>query len=259
MAIRPHRSSHRLTAEELQAEAEQEPDDDKRAVLKQGIRFARIAQRYREAMLANGDEAALALLERICLFRLGASVETLASVFVRTAMDRYFERQRARMIDAGQDESLVDAFVPAREVGQLSGKYLARLTEEEVSDTVSFLASLGLVQIRDEGSVRARDSRFVTAHAVIRSAFDADLPPETLACIHEAVSKQLESQLSVTLWKSGRRQIIFKSPGDPPDTSPSSPSSPVHVFLACTTQFAIRQSGNARIGAQPVLPLLFRL
>jgi hypothetical protein len=38
------------------------------------------------------------------------------------------------------------------------------------------------------------------------------------------VSKQLESLLSVTLWKSGRRHIIFKSPGDPPDTSVSRPA-----------------------------------
>ncbi len=58
------------TAQELQAEPEQEPDEDKRAVLKQGRRFARIAERYREAMLSS-DEAAIALLERICLFRLG--------------------------------------------------------------------------------------------------------------------------------------------------------------------------------------------
>jgi len=49
------------TVEELQIEAEQELDDDKRAVLIQGHRFARIAQRYREAMLYR-DEAALALL-----------------------------------------------------------------------------------------------------------------------------------------------------------------------------------------------------
>ena len=62
------------TAEELQAEAEQEPDDDKRAVLMQGARFTRIAQRYREAMLDN-DEAALAVLERICLFRLGVDCD----------------------------------------------------------------------------------------------------------------------------------------------------------------------------------------
>ena len=68
------------TAEELQAEAEQELDDDKRVVLKQGIRFARIAQRYREAMLRT-DEAALVLLERICLFRLGVDSKTLAAIF----------------------------------------------------------------------------------------------------------------------------------------------------------------------------------
>ena len=49
-------------------------------MLKQGRRFARIAERYREAMLKS-DEAALALLERICLFRLGVDCETLAAIF----------------------------------------------------------------------------------------------------------------------------------------------------------------------------------
>jgi len=68
------------TAEEMQAAADEELDDDKRAVLKQEIRFARIAQRYREAMLGS-DEAALALLERICLFGLGVDCETFASIF----------------------------------------------------------------------------------------------------------------------------------------------------------------------------------
>ena len=71
---------HLDTAEEFAAEVEQEADDDRRAVLKQGRRFARIAERYREAMLKS-DEAALALLERICLFRLGVDCETLAAIF----------------------------------------------------------------------------------------------------------------------------------------------------------------------------------
>jgi GTPase SAR1 family protein len=69
------------TAEELQAAAEQEPDHDKRAVLTQGIRFARIAQRYREA-LAESDPAAIALLQRVSLFRVGVNASTLISVFI---------------------------------------------------------------------------------------------------------------------------------------------------------------------------------
>jgi len=52
-------------------------------VLKQGHRFARLAERYRDAMLGgtadrgDGDAVALALLQRICLFRLGVDAETL--------------------------------------------------------------------------------------------------------------------------------------------------------------------------------------
>jgi hypothetical protein len=68
------------TPDELEAEVHQEPDPAKRGVLKQGIRFSRVAARYREAMVQN-DPAALALLERICLFRLGVEATTLAAIF----------------------------------------------------------------------------------------------------------------------------------------------------------------------------------
>ena len=43
-------------------------------------RFVRVAERYRDS-LAKDDPAALALLERLCLFRLGVDVATLASIF----------------------------------------------------------------------------------------------------------------------------------------------------------------------------------
>ncbi len=52
-------------------------------MLKQGHRLTRLAERYRDAMLGgtadrgDGDAVALALLQRICLFRLGVDAETL--------------------------------------------------------------------------------------------------------------------------------------------------------------------------------------
>ena len=59
------------TAEQLREASERdELPEDQREVLRQGYRFARIAEHYRDAMLQK-DEAAMALLERICLFRLG--------------------------------------------------------------------------------------------------------------------------------------------------------------------------------------------
>ena len=69
------------TAKELREASEQdELDHEQREVLRQGYRFARIAEHYRDAMLRK-DEAAMALLERICLFRLGVDAETLAAIF----------------------------------------------------------------------------------------------------------------------------------------------------------------------------------
>ena len=104
------------TAEELQAAADEEPNDDKRAVLKQGHRFARIAQRYREAMLKN-DEAALALLERICLFRLGVDSETLAAIFT------------------------------GYEATKVSGKALAGLDAKELQQKLDWLVRMRIVEL----------------------------------------------------------------------------------------------------------------
>lgn len=65
----------------LQSACEQdELDEEQREVLRQGYRFARITEHYRAAMLQK-DEAAMSLLERICLFRLGVDSETLAAIF----------------------------------------------------------------------------------------------------------------------------------------------------------------------------------
>jgi hypothetical protein len=49
------------------------------AVKEQERKFGRLAQRYREALAAS-DPAALAVLERVCLFRLGVNADTLAAI-----------------------------------------------------------------------------------------------------------------------------------------------------------------------------------
>ena len=68
------------TTEEIEQAASKEQDPRRRAALKQELRFAKVAGRYREG-LEKKDKAALALLERVCLFRLGVDAETLASIF----------------------------------------------------------------------------------------------------------------------------------------------------------------------------------
>ena len=66
---------------ELQVAANRELDPRRRAVRRQEIRFTRITERY-QSMLARRDPAILALLQRVCLFRLGVDTQTLARIFI---------------------------------------------------------------------------------------------------------------------------------------------------------------------------------
>ncbi len=87
----------------------------------QGRRFARIAQRYREAMLSS-DEAAIALLERICLFRLGVDCRTLAAIFT------------------GPDATKV------------SGKALAGLDADQLQKKLAWLVRMRIVEQSESSS-----------------------------------------------------------------------------------------------------------
>ncbi|MFH2054569.1 MAG: hypothetical protein ABIJ61_01310, partial [bacterium] len=69
------------TGKELEKAVAKERDPRRRHVKWQEFKFARIAERYRER-LKDKDPALLALLERICLFRLGVDADTLASIFL---------------------------------------------------------------------------------------------------------------------------------------------------------------------------------
>ncbi len=68
------------SATELQQVAEKTRDRRLRYVAEQSARFARVAERYRQA-LQKSDPATLALLERVCLFRLGVKAEILTNIF----------------------------------------------------------------------------------------------------------------------------------------------------------------------------------
>jgi tetratricopeptide (TPR) repeat protein len=153
------------TAEELQVEAEQEPDDDKRVVLQQGIRFARIAQRYREAML-DSDEAALALLERICLFRLGVDCETLAAIFTGPNAEN------------------------------VSGKALASLDADQLQAKLDWLVQMRIVeQSGAASSISSPDSAHYAIHPSVRDGFLSGIGRELATASHEAVLKDLEVAL----------------------------------------------------------------
>lgn len=161
------------TAAELDAEAEREPDDDKRAVLKQGIRFARISQRYREAMLAS-DEAAITLLERICLFRLGVDCETLAAIFTGPDAEKVSGKALAGL-DADSLQKKLDWLVRMRIVEQAQGSG----SQENESDS----------------SLSLPPSSLYTIHPAVRDGFLSGISRDDAQASHEAVRQGLEVSL----------------------------------------------------------------
>ena len=165
------------TAEELQDEAEQEPDDDRRAVLMQGIRFARIAQRYREAMLSS-DEAVLALLERICLFRLGVDCETLAAIFTGPAAEK------------------------------VAGTALASLDGAQLQRKLDWLVKMRIVETVEPQIGNGNSEFRYTIHPAVRDGFLSGLDPMTARLGHERVCQVLEQSASFgpkTIAKLGGR------------------------------------------------------
>ncbi len=174
------------TAEELQAAAEEEPDDDRRAVLKQGIRFARIAQRYREAMLTS-DEAAIALLERICLFRLGVDCETLAAIFTGRKAEKVSGEALAGL-NRNQLQNKLDWLVRMRIV-EKSTRHAPRDEPRDASPDKSHDAP------RNKRHHAERDEYVYTIHPAVRDGFLRGISRDAALASHEAVRQGLEVSL----------------------------------------------------------------
>lgn len=165
------------TAEELQAAAEEELDEDRQEVLRQGYRFARIAEHYRDAMLAK-DEAAMALLERICLFRLGVDAETIAAIFTG-------------------DQAV-----------EVSGQTLAALNAQQLQSKLDWLVRMRIVEA-DTSTTRervnpgasedvhslARRACMYSIHPAVRDGFLSGIRRDAALVGHEAVRKGLEVSL----------------------------------------------------------------
>jgi hypothetical protein len=120
-------------APEVRGEGTAVPGDRLRAVAEQSARFERVARRYREA-LARTDRAALALLERVCIFRLGVDADLLAQVFTG----------------------------PGK--AELSGPELAALSPPEVRARMDKLVAMRLLEATARGP-RARQEQQATAVA----------------------------------------------------------------------------------------------
>ncbi|MCL4207585.1 MAG: TIR domain-containing protein [Pirellulaceae bacterium] len=154
----------------LQEMLDDEPDEARRHVLKQGHRFARLAERYRDAMLggtaerSDGDAAALALLQRICLFRLGVDANTLANIFT------------------------------GEQAVQVSGPALAGLSGPQLQKKLDWLVRMRIVESQSQIQNQKSKIRY-TIHPAVRDGFLSGLAADALREYHEAVRQGLAVSL----------------------------------------------------------------
>lgn len=149
---------------DLQDAVESELDDNRRSVRMQQLRFARIAKRYREEM-AVSNAAALALLERICLFRTGASSDTLESVFLGEKSER------------------------------IAGSPLSRLTRAELDQKLQWLERLRLIDSRPHLDVSGNKTTMHSTHPAVRDGFLQWFGGEASVSSHVAIRDGLEQSL----------------------------------------------------------------
>jgi len=124
--------------DEDQARRSEPTNARRRGVRLQEYRFARVAERYRAAFKEH-DPAALALLERICLFRLGVTADVLASIFTGAGDEKH----------------------------RIAGPALASLTRSGLDQTLDRLVAMKLVESsRPDQAERRSGSRNSAANAL---------------------------------------------------------------------------------------------
>lgn len=137
-------------------------DPETRALRLQGKRFARVAARYQEA-LAETDPAALSILQRICLFRLGVNERDLAEIFL------------------GNDK-----------VG-VSGPQLAALTPGALRVKLRLLVEMRLLErVASKGG---KSHAVYNIHPAVRDGFFRGLDDVVARQGHNAARKELEAKL----------------------------------------------------------------
>jgi tetratricopeptide (TPR) repeat protein len=133
------------------------------AIREQERKFARLAEQYHQT-LAESDPATLALLQRICLFRLGVGAETLASIFTGEGKEG------------------------------ISGSLLANLNERQLQAKLQLLVEMRLIEASQMQS-SAQQSKIYTIHPAVRDGFLKGLDTEATRLGHEAAREGLEASL----------------------------------------------------------------
>jgi tetratricopeptide (TPR) repeat protein len=133
------------------------------AIHDQERRFAHLAEQYHQA-LAKSDPAAMALLQRICLFRLGVEAKALASIFT------------------GEGR------------GNISGSALAALDEKQLQAKLQLLVEMRLIEA-SKSLNPSQSSPIYTIHPAVRDGFLRRIDAETARLGHDAARIGLEASL----------------------------------------------------------------
>ena len=169
----------------------------RKAVIEQERRFARVAERYQET-LSEQEPATLALLQRLCLFRLGVDAATLTSIFT------------------GDDE-------PTRKV---AGPALAALTAEQLQQTLDRLTAMKLVEQSDASfDPKPQAQAFLAVEAT--PAPSASGQTRTRFSVHPAVRDGFLSGITDpdrTAGHEAARAGLTAALGDSPGENPSDPA-----------------------------------
>jgi tetratricopeptide (TPR) repeat protein len=182
------------------------------AVRRQEERFARIAERYREALAAD-DPAALAILQRVCLFRLGVDAGALTSIFTGS-------------------QKL-----------EISGPELAALTPAQVQETLDRLVMMRLLEAHgsdrpptdppsDEGATR------YTVHPAVRDGFSRSMDRQITRRGHDAAREAMHARLKAR----GPATIVSSSLQGVPDSQ--LPSDPATLDLLEEIMFHTLKAGH---------------
>ena len=201
------------------------------AIQEQERKFARLAERYHEA-LTKSDPAALALLQRICLFRLGVNAETLASIFTgeekenisSKALASLDEQQLQAKLNLLAEMKLIES---SEREGKGEGKAIATQASLSLTAPAEPKAPVSLrrrcpegshanreggttkqsQQFQNTSSFALRTSYFYSVHPAVRDGFLATLDEDTTKRGHDAAREGLTALL-----------------GDQPRDNPSDPA-----------------------------------
>jgi tetratricopeptide (TPR) repeat protein len=133
------------------------------AIREQERKFAHLAEQYHLA-LAQSDPGTLALLQRICLFRLGVDVKTLTAIFTGNGKE------------------------------SISGPELACLNEQQLHSKLQLLVEMRLVEA-SKLQTSEQTSQIYTVHPAVRDGFLNKLDSETARLGHDAAREGLETSL----------------------------------------------------------------